>query len=86
MHYVAQKLSRTRYAPLAPSSNPFPGPLTNNSRGEARTVYADRGCVFYNIRISDSCLECPLSVCKYDDPAKALEFIKRARELARAGV
>ncbi len=73
-HKVFDKLARTRYAPLAPC--PIVGPLTNNSRGEARALYRDEGCSFRGVLISEKCVECPLSQCRYDGLGPAIEFVK----------
>ncbi len=73
-HRVYDKAGSTTYAPGAP--HPIVGPLTNNSVGETRTRYRDQGCSFRGVLVSEKCVECPLSACRYDEPEPAIEFAK----------
>ena len=81
-HYVQQKLARTHYAPCAPGR--LVGPLTNNAM--VTVLYEDTGCVYRGVRISDSCLNCPLSECRYDNLEPAATFVKHAEERKKTGV
>ena len=77
VHWVQQKLARTQYAPCAPGQ--LIGPLTNNAM--VTTIYEDTGCVYRGVRISVTCLECPLSECRYDNLELAAAFVKHMKEI-----
>ena len=49
------------------------GPLTNNTGAK---FHPDEGCTYKGVRISHSCLTCPLEECKHDNRVYADRFIE----------
>ena len=54
-------------------------PLADRTAERSSDIYDDTGC-----EVADSCLECPLSRCKFDDMQWFIKYRRMARELRMA--
>lgn len=71
-----------KYEPFQPVDWNNYGPTVRYDKDATfNSIYINRPCFMKKVKVSDNCLDCPLSVCRFDDLRQAqAEVLQLKRE------